>query len=232
MKVQANLKLLTIDLDDTLWPCMPVIIQAEKVLFDWLTEHAPRLAADHSVDSLRNHRKSVTDDNPHIAHNLTLTRQISLQQLLQDYDYDTNLAYRAIELFRQERNKVTPFDDVIPVLRRLGGHFLLVAVTNGNVEIEKTPLKGYFRYTLTAESVGASKPDPAMFNRAMHLTGTSPAQTIHIGDDPQTDIAAAHDLGIKSIWVNRYNRKWPEGLAPAHREMTSLVDLPELLIAR
>ena len=232
MKVQANLRLLTIDLDDTLWPCMPVIMQAERVLFEWLADNAPRLVSDHSVESLRNHRKSISDEYSQIAHNLTLTRQISLQRLLQRYGYDPYLAHQAVEVFRHERNKVTPYDDVIPVLRQLADHFLLVAVTNGNVEVEKTPLKGFFKYALTAESVGASKPDPAMFNTAMHLTKSSPDQTIHIGDDPQTDIAAAHDLGIKSIWVNRFDRQWPEDVKPAHRELTNLRDLPELLISR
>lgn len=37
------IKLITFDLDDTLWDNAPAIIGAETLLRDWLTEHAPRL---------------------------------------------------------------------------------------------------------------------------------------------------------------------------------------------
>ena len=38
MTVPAPPKLLTIDLDDTLWPCEPPIRLAEALLADWLAE--------------------------------------------------------------------------------------------------------------------------------------------------------------------------------------------------
>ena len=41
MIVPAPTKLLTIDLDDTLWPCEPPIRLAEALLADWLAEAAP-----------------------------------------------------------------------------------------------------------------------------------------------------------------------------------------------
>lgn len=230
MKFPTNIKLITFDLDDTLWPCMPVIMQAETVLHAWLEQHAPKLAAEYDVEALRNHRKSVTRERPDIAHNLTLTRVISLQRLLQQYEYDISLADKAVERFRVERNKVTPYDDVKQVLDVLGKHYFLIAVTNGNADINHTPLKGYFRYALTAEMVGASKPDPAIFIEAMHLGQAQPDETLHIGDSPETDIKAAHDIGIHSIWVNRQQQTWPEDLKPALLEINRLDPLESLLL--
>lgn len=37
-------KAILFDLDDTLWPIAPVILQAEQTLHAWLQAHAPRVA--------------------------------------------------------------------------------------------------------------------------------------------------------------------------------------------
>ena len=230
MEFPTDIKLITFDLDDTLWPCMPVILRAETILHAWLEQHAPRLAAEYDVEALRNHRKSVARELPEIAHNLTLTRQISLQRLLKKYEYDINLADEAVNRFRIERNKVTPYDDVTQALEVLGEHYQLIAVTNGNADINQTPLKGYFQHALTAELVGASKPNPAIFLEAMRLSQTRPEQTLHIGDNPETDIVAAHEAGIRSIWLNRHQHPWPDGLQPALHEINNLDQLLTLLV--
>ena len=38
-----TIELITFDLDDTLWDTAPVIVSAEAVLRDWLTDNAPKL---------------------------------------------------------------------------------------------------------------------------------------------------------------------------------------------
>ena len=37
-------KAVLFDLDDTLWPIVPVIRAAETILYTWLQQHAPRVA--------------------------------------------------------------------------------------------------------------------------------------------------------------------------------------------
>ena len=229
MNVPDNLKLITFDLDDTLWPCMPVIVRAEQKLYDWLQLHAPRLAESHTIRALREHRKSISEARPEIAHNMTLTRQLSLQMLLEQTGHSGELSHQAVEVFRHERNKVTPYDDVIPVLKQLAGDYLLIAVTNGNADISQTPLDGYFQHALTAEAVGASRPDIALFREAMRLAGVAPQHTLHIGDDPINDVQAAYDAGIHNIWLNRHQQDWPDTLQPAHHEITGLDQLISLL---
>lgn len=221
-KFPSGIKLITFDLDDTLWPCMPVINRAENALHAWLCEHAPELADQHSVESLREHRRSLARQRPDMAYNLTLTRKMSLQMLLIQFGYDKKLAQPAIDVFRNARNQVEPFEDVIPALEELGKRYYLIAVTNGNVELSRTPVSGYFRYALTAESVGAAKPHPAIFTEAMRLANTSPEETLHIGDDPETDIEAARQIGLHSIWMNRYQQPWPANIEPAITEVNNL----------
>ena len=226
----VGIKLITFDLDDTLWPCMPVIKRAEQSVHSWLQLHAPRLAQEYSVENLREHRRKVGRDQPDIAHNLTLTRKISLQRLLQKFDYNTSLAEDAVKVFRHIRNQVEPFNDVIPALTQLAEHYYLIAVTNGNVQINETPLAGMFRHTLTAELVGAAKPDPTIFIRAMQLAAISPEQTLHVGDDPETDVEAARKTGLHTVWVNRFQQTWPGHLPSPDREFSSLSCLAAQLL--
>lgn len=57
-------KAILFDLDDTLWPIAPVILQAEETLFAWLREHAPRVAQQFTIDSLRQARLELLARQP------------------------------------------------------------------------------------------------------------------------------------------------------------------------
>ncbi|WP_295541843.1 HAD family hydrolase [uncultured Thiohalocapsa sp.] len=207
-------RLITIDLDDTLWPCGPVIQAAEEALHAWLAEQAPRLTARFDAQALRGHRQTLMAARPELAHDLTQVRLLSLRALLAELDYDIALADAAMDLFRRHRNRVQPYADVAPVLARLRERHRLVAVTNGNAEVHQTPLRDAFHRTLTAAEAGAAKPDPAIFELAMDWAGVTPAQTLHVGDDPVRDVEAARRLGIAAVWINRDNQPWPDDLPP------------------
>ncbi len=165
------IRLITLDLDDTLWPCLPVIQAAEEALHAWLRAHAPRLAEAHDVASLRRHRRELMARTPDIAHDLGLVRRRSLTALLESFGYPPRLADEAMAIFMEHRNRVEPFAEVVPALRALSSRYQLVSVTNGNSSVESTPLRGIFRYSITAADAGAAKPDPAIFIRALELTG-------------------------------------------------------------
>ena len=63
-----------------------------------------------------------------------------LRVLLGELGYDSDLAGTAVAHFQQHRNRVYPYEDVRPVLERLRQDFMLVSLTNGTTEVEKTPL--------------------------------------------------------------------------------------------
>lgn len=215
-------KLLTIDLDDTLWPCEPPIRLAEALLADWLAEVAPRLALAHDQGSLRRHRLGLMRACPDLAHDVTALRSESLRLLLRDFGYPESLAAEGMALFLAARNRVQPYPDVVRVLRELAGRYCLVSVTNGNSDLGQTPLRGLFHHSLTAGAVGAAKPAPALFHQALRLAGVAPAAAIHLGDDPVLDVAAAQAVGLRAVWVNRFGRTWPEDLAPPQAEVADL----------
>jgi putative hydrolase of the HAD superfamily len=226
MSAWQHLRLITIDLDDTVWPCAPVIQAAEAAHYAWLAAQAPRLVERHTIDSLRAHRRQLMQRRPEIAHDVTALRQAALHSLLLELDYAEHeadaLALGALAEFRIARNRVEPYVEVAPVLKRLRQHCRVVAVTNGNAEVAATPLRHAFDRCITAAEAGAAKPSPAIFERAMAWAQATPQQTLHIGDDPALDVEAARALGLAAVWVNRAGLDWPNQLEPPLHEVADL----------
>ena len=226
----GHVRAICFDLDDTLWPCHPVIHAAEAECYDWLNRRAPRLTAKYSQARLREHRVELGRARPEIAHDLTELRLRSLALLLSAEGYQTELAHQASDVFRAARNRVTPYAEVIDALRLLRASYTLVSVTNGNSQIEHTPLHASFDHSLTAADVGAAKPDPAIFHAASAGTGVPLEAFLHVGDDPLRDVQAARSLGICAVWVNRDGSAWPAELAPADLEVADIGELAKRMI--
>jgi putative hydrolase of the HAD superfamily len=226
-------RLITFDLDDTLWPCEPVIRAAEEAQMAWLREHAPMLADSHDLTSLREHRRVLMRERPEIAHDLGAVRRLSIAGILESLghaaDEAESLGQRALEVFMGLRNRVEPYPDTVPALRRLALRHRLISLTNGNADPEQTPLRGLFEHRLHAAGVGASKPDPVVFHHALGLVGASPAEALHVGDEPYLDVHAARCLGMGAVWVNRYGRPWPDDLPPPTVTVTDLGQLADWL---
>ena len=71
----ARVKAISLDLDDTLWPIWPTIERAEKVLHNWLVEHAPMAAALFSSPSaLREIRDHMATNRPDLKNDLSAVR--------------------------------------------------------------------------------------------------------------------------------------------------------------
>jgi FMN hydrolase / 5-amino-6-(5-phospho-D-ribitylamino)uracil phosphatase len=233
---EHRFRLITLDLDDTLWPCEPVIRAAELAALEWLGGRAPLLVETQDIQTMRAHRVALMAERPEIAHDLCQVRRLSLAILLGDLGYPPDLAEdlarESLSVFMAHRNRLTPFEDVEPVLRRLAARFSLVTITNGNADPEQTALRGIFSHHVTAARAGAAKPDPIVFELALRLAGCTAAECLHIGDEPYLDVEAARALGIEAIWVNRAGRPWPADLAPPVLAVTDFNQLADWLDGR
>jgi putative hydrolase of the HAD superfamily len=56
-----------------------------------------------------------------------------------------------------------------------------------------------FSALVFSDEVGASKPHPSMFRRALDTLGVEPADSVHIGDLEATDIKGAKDIGMHAV---------------------------------
>lgn len=229
----SRFRLITLDLDDTVWPCAPVIQAAELALLQWLGERAPGIRERHDPQSLREHRLALMRARPEIAHDLSAVRRISIAALLEEHGHEAEvagvLADQALALFMTHRMRVEPYADVGPALRRLARRHHLISITNGNADPELTPLRGLFSHRVNAAGAGAAKPEAAVFDLALSLAGCTPDQGLHVGDEPYLDVHAARRLGMEAVWVNRYDRAWPPELPPPTLTVTDLHQLVDWL---
>ena len=99
MPAGNGLRLLVVDLDDTLWPCTPVIRQAEETHWAWLAPRAPRLAAAHDLATLRAHRIAFAKAHPEVAHDITALRTAALADALAEQGEKPSLAEEAVAVF-------------------------------------------------------------------------------------------------------------------------------------
>ncbi len=226
----AAVRMLTFDLDDTLWPCFPTIHAAECEVHAWLQKEAPVLAEHYDIERLREHRMQVARDNPHMAHDLTAIRIHSYRELARSHGLPEAVAQEANAIFRRAHNRVTPYEEVREVLGQLAARYVLVAVSNGNAQIEKTPLAGCFHYSFMAEEVGVAKPDPALFHAASEAAGAPLHEAAHVGDDPARDVEAARLAGMRSVWVNREGAAWPRELPVPDLQVPDLYRLRDALM--
>ena len=66
-------------------------------------------------------------------------------------------------------------------------------------------LRNYFDTIILSEDAGANKPSKAFFDYALAKSGASVDTTMMIGDNLQTDIIGAHDVGLDTILFNRWD---------------------------
>ena len=229
MSLSHHIKLITMDLDDTLWPCMPTIAYAEKTLYDWLSLNYPLITQHYSLEDLRHKRKQLILQQPRLQHDLSAARRVHLQQLADEFNYGHAWIEDGFKLFHHARQQVTFYEDVVPVLSQLSLRYRLIALTNGNAHINLVGLGEYFSAQFSAADVQAAKPDPAMFCRAMQVAGVSPQQTLHLGDHADHDIGGAKRAGVTAVWLNRHNLPWSHADVVADYEISSLYGLLELL---
>lgn len=194
---------ITLDLDDTLWPVAPTLVAAEAELAQWLATHAPGAAACLSAEFRAATRKALLAQHPERAHDLTFLRRESIRVALRSAGEAEGLAEAAFDVFLAARQKVNCFDDVLPVLRRWSARYRLIALTNGNADVQRVGLGQFFHGSVDAASIGCAKPDPRIFARACELAGVPAHQVLHVGDDPQLDVLGAQAAGLQAAWLRR-----------------------------
>jgi putative hydrolase of the HAD superfamily len=121
------------------------------------------------------------------------------------------------------------FEEVPAVLEalRARGHALAV-VSNWDVSLrevlERTGLDALVDAVVVSAELGAAKPDPRPFRRALELLGAEAADALHAGDQVDEDVEGARAAGVRPVLVARDGASPPPGVA-AVRSLEGLLDL-------
>jgi putative hydrolase of the HAD superfamily len=229
-----NIKLLTFDLDDTLWDLRPVLLRADELAFDWLLQQAPVLGDVFTAESFRQARMQIAGERPDLSHRVSDLRRFAQREVLRQVGLSDQqadqLSAQAFEIFMQARHEIKFFESAIDVLTQLHRDYLLVAVTNGNASPARLGLNHLFAFTVSSEELARPKPHPEPFQAALRHAQCSAAQAIHIGDHVEHDIRGAKAAGMRTIWINRAGEIWP-GEDDPDADIQQLAQLPDAVRA-
>lgn len=217
-------KALSFDLDDTLYDNGPHIARAEA----WMLAHLrSEYLAGAMLDAERWHacKRQVLLEDPALHHDVSLARRISLGRALREGGMDAASAERAAaEVFAgflAERSAIAVPASNHRLLAALARRYLLVAITNGNLDLARAGLDGYFRTVYKAGAGTLMKPAPDMFVAAARDLGLAAAEILHVGDHERSDVLGARRQGYRVAWLNGGQGDWRR-----------LSQLPDLMLSR
>jgi HAD superfamily hydrolase (TIGR01549 family) len=223
-----QIKAISLDLDDTLWPIAPIVLRAEQRLHDWLTQHCPPVALAFPVPQMRLLRDRIALENPHLAHDYTAQRKLSLGEALTPHGYGEDMVEAAFDAFYAARNEVELYADALPALQRLAARVPLISLSNGNADLSRIGLRHLFADCVTAREFGLAKPAPEIFLETCRRLALTPENVLHVGDDPLLDVHGARAAGLPCAWLNRTGSAWSHDLRP-DLEFTDLTELANWL---
>jgi len=121
-----------------------------------------------------------------------------------------NVSYTAegVREFMQVYMDLQPYPDAVEGLERLGARYKLVALSNGEQwyleELLGKNVPVGFDAIISVDQVGAFKPSPAIYRKAVQRLGCEPGEIMMVAAHA-FDILGAQACGFRGGYVNRYN---------------------------
>ena len=139
-------------------------------------------------------------------------RRLRFQRLLAPYqaaitaaeaDEFAQFHYLQYQRFRQ------PVAGAVALLKALKPHYRIGIVTNNRTleqegKLQFLGMAHLVDALITSEDVGATKPDPRIFHVALQRLSAQPEETVLIGDNWDADVIGSLEVGIRPIWLNRF----------------------------
>ena len=222
---------ITLDLDDTVWPFAPIGERIERALDEWLNENCPRTASRFPIPAMRELRDRVHAEHPHLAHDMSTLRRLTIEQALREGGDDVAHAEAAYEAFFAARNQVELYADSAGALERIAAQVPIAALTNGNADLGRIGLQQHFAFQLGAGEHGKAKPSACIFHAACARLECDHGVVLHVGDHIQADVAGAARAGLRSCWINRDGRAWQHDEITPDLEFDSLAGLADWIEA-
>jgi putative hydrolase of the HAD superfamily len=99
------------------------------------------------------------------------------------------------------------YPDVTEVLEALRPRFQLAVISNfdGRLRmiLEHLGVSQFFSRVFLSSELGADKPDPLIYQRALKLSSLAPNEALHAGDDPVRDWQGAESAGLSIFRLER-----------------------------
>jgi putative hydrolase of the HAD superfamily len=215
--LQNALQLALFDLDDTLFDhqhsrrCGLLVLQhaypplARIPIEDLVAEHERQLTA--SYDRVLDGTVSLS------ANRLDRFRRMFVTCGVAMHAAEVELAMQRYRRAYDKHRRAVP--GVLSLLTHLKPRLRIGVVTNGLVEAQQEKivackLESFIDFLLTSEEARVKKPDPRLFLLALEKAKTRREDAVVVGDSWTLDVLGAHQAGIRSIWLNRWQEPCPD----------------------
>ena len=212
-KMISKIKMITFDLDDTLWDNKPTITDAEIKTRNWIEKRVGRVDWGNFNDFLSLRQDLIKRDKS-IAWDIGKLRieifKEKIKKLVSPDDVQ-KISEEAFNYFLKKRHEIRLFPHVENALKNLSKNYMLGVLTNGNADVYKLSIGKYFKFSISSLEAKDSKPNKPHFKLAQgYLPGVKYNEMLHIGDHQINDIFGAYALGINVLWFNNNGALWEQ----------------------
>jgi 2-haloacid dehalogenase/putative hydrolase of the HAD superfamily len=155
------------------------------------------------------HEHALEEERPHRT--FAEVSALALERAMVEFGLPFDIA--DAEILTSSIGKMPPFPEVVATLEKLkAAGFRIAIISNtddaiiaGNV----AQLGSSIDRVITAEQAGAYKPSGQTFRYAWQSLGIGMDDLVHICASPHLDLAAARELGFRTVWVDRGTGRKP-----------------------
>lgn len=154
-------------------------------------------------------RHMMTDDKPVPEHITSLLQELKITPTKVLIDELSTIILESLPT-------QVAYGDTTKALNRLKKNYHLILLSNtfreGFTNLQAHyPIEDWFEMVVLSYEKNMIKPDPALYNEVINLSGLRKDELLMVGDNYDDDILAANKAGIQAVLLDRRNR-YPEVL--------------------
>jgi 2-haloacid dehalogenase len=111
----------------------------------------------------------------------------------------------------------------------------LVALSNTDRDLIDASMRRIgvpFESAIVASEIGSYKPAHGHWHAFYESTGATPERHVHVAQSHHHDITPAHELGIRSVWINRLGERAEPAPTREQPDLRGLADVLDELVPR
>lgn len=199
-------KVISFDLDDTLYDNVPIMYHAEEAFAELLCDRYRLDPYARDPVFWKIIKRTLSDENKELLDDVTLLRAQGLikafEILKKPLADGMQEALALVDEFVKIRSNFKVPVASCDLLSILAERYPLAALSNGNVDMQAIGIKDFFTFNLRPEFKGLKrKPSSDLFFKLASLCNVQPHEILHVGDEPSTDIKGAVEAGLQCAWL-------------------------------